>query len=133
MSSGAFETLKYIDERERPAIFVTQRLHEHVNVVGHYHDYMKLDPGWWLCGAGALACEGKHSTLSETVLKDEISRLLWQIHSPASAERYEQIRIGLLNVRQSAAVAILRDDRICGHRWSHVGRAPRPPNSDSIY
>ena len=127
MSSRTFEALKYVYERERPAIFIAQRLHEYVDVVGHDYDGMQLDPNWWLCGAGALAREVRDSAFSQTMREHEGSRLLWQSHPAERAERDEQIRIALLNMRKSAAVTVLREDWVCGHRCSCVGRAPSPP------
>ena len=122
VSSGAFETLKYVDERKGPSIFIAQRLYEYVDVVGHYHDSMQLNSSSGSNrGRGrprhTIARKGNNSAFPQTMCQHDIPSGVRQNLSCTSAERDEQIGIGFLNMRESAAVVVLREDWIRGHRW----------------
>src|SRR6185437_828067 len=111
MCSGSLETLQNFDKRERPTILIAKRPEQEMNVVGHYHDCMQVNSRSGLChvrlcGAGALAREGRNAAFSQAVLQYQVTSFFWKDLPCTSAESDEQICIGLLQMRQPAAIFV---------------------------
>lgn len=85
MRGSTLETLKYVDERKRPAFLTAERRKEQVHMIGHHHERVQLNSRC-ACGAGALACERPNAGFSQCMFKDKIAGLIGQDRTCAGAE-----------------------------------------------
>src|SRR5579885_617538 len=84
VSRCALHALQDVDQRKWPAILISKRCQQHMNVIRHDYHSMKMNPG--LCGAGALACQWLPSGLSQRVAQNQIASRFGQDSACACAE-----------------------------------------------
>jgi hypothetical protein len=93
VSRGTFHALENVDQRKWPALRITPRRQQYVNVIGHHHGRIESNP---------------LLVFAPAVRQHQISGRRGQRRQPCGAERDKQITVCTLQVRKPPTIPVLR-------------------------